>query len=193
MWVSATLTAMPTIIMNSKNNDNMHKKTQTRISAIVLLALLCWGGGLRAQQAITSFGGDVTGATGSLSFSGGEIAVKTAYAPAVTVVNITESFSEGVQQPVTARDAQYQGIDALTVGVAIYPNPTADYIILECDQPMQLSYTLYNANGQTLSRGNYNGGQQTIDLQHLAAGTYMLHVATPDQTKKNIYKIIKAK
>ena len=171
----------------------MHKKTQIRISAIVLLALLCWGGGLRAQQAITSFGGDATSVTGSLSYSGGEIAVKTAYAPAITVVNVTESFSEGVQQPITARDVQYQGIDALTVGVAIYPNPTADNIILECDQPTQLSYTLYNANGQTLSRGNYNGGQQIIDLQQLAAGTYMLHVATPDQTKKNIYKIIKAK
>ena len=171
----------------------MHKPKQTRIAAIVLLALLCWGGGLRAQQAITSFGGDVRGVMGSLSFSGGEVAVKTAYAPAVTVVNVTESFSEGVQQPITARDMQSLGIDALTVGVAIYPNPTADNIILECDQPMQLTYTLYNANGQTLSHGNYNGGQQTINLQQLAAGTYMLHVATPDQTKKNIYKIIKAK
>ena len=171
----------------------MHKPTLTRFSAIVLLALLCCGGGLRAQQAITSFGGDATSVTGSLSYSGGEIAVKTAYAPAVTVVNVTESFSEGVQQPITARDAQYQGIDALAVGVAVYPNPTADNITLECDQPMQLSYTLYNANGQILSHGNYQGGQQVIDLQQLAAGTYMLHVATPDQTKKNIYKIIKAK
>ena len=159
----------------------MHKPTLTRFSAIVLLALLC------------CFGGDATSVTGSLSYSGGEIAVKTAYAPAVTVVNVTESFSEGVQQPITARDAQYQGIDALTVGVAVYPNPTADNITLECDQPMQLSYTLYNANGQILSHGNYQGGQQVIDLQQLAAGTYMLHVATPDQTKKNIYKIIKAK
>lgn len=171
----------------------MHKTTRTRFTAIVLLALVCWGGGLQAQQAITSFGGDASSVTGSLSYSGGEIAVKTAYAPAITVVNVTESFSEGVQQPITARDMQFQGIDALTVGVAIYPNPTADNITLECDQPMQLTYTLYNANGQTLTHGNYNGGQQTIDLQHLAAGTYMLHVATLDQTKKNIYKIIKAK
>ena len=171
----------------------MLHKTITRISATLLLALLSWGGGLRAQQAITSFGGDATSVTGTLSYSGGEIAVKTAYAPAITVVNVTESFSEGVQQPVTARDLEYQGIVPLTVSVAIYPNPTADNITLECDQPTQLSYTLYNANGQTLTRGSYNGGQQIIDLQQLAAGTYMLHVSTPDQTKKNIYKIIKAK
>ena len=171
----------------------MLHKTITRISATLLLALLSWGGGLRAQQAITSFGGDATSVTGTLSYSGGEIAVKTAYAPAITVVNVTESFSEGVQQPLTARDLEYQGIVPLTVSVAIYPNPTADNITLECDQPMQLAYTLYNANGQTLSRGTYQGGQQTIDLQNLAAGTYILHVATPDQSTKNIYKIIKAK
>lgn len=171
----------------------MYKQKQPRITAIVLLTLLCWGGGLQAQQAITCFGGDVNGVMGSLSFSGGEVAVKTAYAPAVTVVNVTESFSEGVQQPIIPRDAAYQGIEALSVGLALYPNPTADYITLECDQPTQLSYTLYNANGQILSHGNYNGGRQIIDLQQLAAGTYMLHVANPDQSKKIIYKIIKAK
>ncbi|MBQ6069100.1 MAG: T9SS type A sorting domain-containing protein [Bacteroidales bacterium] len=171
----------------------MYKSTPFRFSAIVLLALLCWGGGMQAQQAITSFGGDATSITGSLSYSGGEIAVKTAYAPAITVVNVTESFSEGVQQPLTARDVQYQGIDALNVSVALYPNPTADNVILECDQPTQLSYTLYNTNGQMLSRGTYQGGQQTIDLQQYAVGTYMLHITTPDQSKKNIYKIIKAK
>ena len=100
---------------------------------------------------------------------------------------------EGVQQPYTARDAQYEGIDALSVSVSVYPNPTADNITLECDQPTQLTFTLYNANGQVLSHGNYQGGQQTIDLQKYAAGSYMLHVASPDNTKMNIYKIIKAK
>ena len=166
----------------------------TKVSFAALVIMLCTTGISYAQQAITCFGGDMSGSTGSVSYSGGEVAVRSATARAITVVNVTESFSEGVQQPITARDEQqYQGIEALTVGVAVYPNPTTDNIVLECDQPMQLSYTLYNANGQVLSRGNYNGGQQTIDLQQLAAGTYMLHVATPDQTKKNVYKIIKAK
>lgn len=171
----------------------MKRTARTKIPAIVLLMLLCATGTAGAQQAITSFGGDVSGITGSLSNSGGEVAVLTAYAPAITVVNITESFSEGVQQPYTARDAQYEGIDALSVSVSVYPNPTADNITLECDQPTQLTFTLYNANGQVLSHGNYQGGQQTIDLQKYAAGSYMLHVASPDNTKMNIYKIIKAK
>jgi len=177
----------------------MSNTTKSKTTAIVLFILLCWAGGIQAQQqittaqAITAFGGDVTGVTGSLSCSGGEVAVKTAFAPAITVVNVTESFSEGVQQPYTARDAQYQGIDELTVSVAVYPNPTMDNVTIECDQPASLSYTLYNANGQMLSHGNYKGGQQTIDLQKLPAGSYMLHVASSDKSQMNIYKIIKAK
>ena len=171
----------------------MIKIISTKIPAIVLMVLLCATGSIRAQQAITCFGGDVFGITGSLSNSGGEVAIRYDFAPAITVVNITESFSEGVQQPYTARDAQYEGIAALTVNVAVYPNPTADNITLECDQPAQLTYTIYNANGQALSHGTYTGGQQTIDLQKYAAGSYMLHVASTDNTKKNIYKIIKAK
>lgn len=172
---------------------NMIKIISTKIPAIVLMVLLCAAGNIRAQQAITCFGGDVFGITGSLSNSGGEVAVLSAYAPAITVVNVTESFSEGVQQPYMPRDAQYEGIDALTVNVAVYPNPTAENITLGCDQPAQLTYTLYNANGQALSHGTYTGGQQTIDLQKYAAGSYMLHVASADNTKMNIYKIIKAK
>ena len=171
----------------------MIKNISTKIPAIALLVLLCATGGLRAQQAITSFGGDVSGITGSLSNSGGEVAVLTAYAPAITVVNVTESFSEGVQQPYTARDAEHEGIDALTVSVAVYPNPTATDITLECDQPAQLTYTIYNANGQALSHGSFSGGKQTIDLQQYAAGNYMLHVTSADNSQKNIYKIIKAK
>jgi len=171
----------------------MTKRIKTKIPTIVLLVLLCATGGVRAQQAITCFGGDVSGITGSLSNSGGEVAVRTAFAPAITVVNITESFSEGVQQPYTARDEQYQGIDALSVSVSVYPNPTADNITLECDQPTQLTYTLYNANGQALTQGTYHGGQQIIDLQKHAAGSYMLHVTSPDNSQMNIYKIIKAK
>ena len=70
---------------------------------------------------------------------------------------------------------------------------TADNITLECDQPTQLTYTLYNANGQALKQGTYHGGQQIIDLQKHAAGSYMLHVTSPDNSQMNIYKIIKAK
>jgi hypothetical protein len=169
----------------------MDKLTQFRLSAIVLLALMCCGGGLRAQQAITSFGGDVTGVTGSLSFSGGEVAVKTAYAPAVTVVNVTESFSEGVQQPITARDEQqYQGIEALTVGVAVYPNPTTDQVTVL----LPMSSVRYNAmlcdmKGRKLRAIPLSGKQTTISLSDLPKGVYLLTLISP--TDRHTLHIVK--
>ena len=171
----------------------MYKSILAKALALMLVVMLgCCS--LQAQQAITFCGGDVANGHGSLSFSGGEVAVKTSIAPAITVVNITEQFNEGVQQPFTVRDlVRYEGIEALTVNIAIYPNPTTSHVVMECSEPERLNYTLYNSNGQALQQGTYTSGQEQIDMQQYAAGNYMLQVATPDKSKMNIYKIIKAK
>lgn len=157
--------------------------------------------GVQAQQtfttpqAITCFGGDAASNTASLSYSGGEVAVQYAFERAITVVNVTESFSEGVQQPYTDRDRRTsQGIDPLAVSVQLYPNPTADNVVLESQQFQgQLRYTLFGTAGQVLQQGSYAGGQQVIELTDYAAGSYMLQVATPDGKQMNVYKIIKNK
>lgn len=172
----------------------MFKTIKTSAGILVITVLLGYAGNMQAQQAITFFGGDVTGSTGSVSFSGGEVAVQTATAPAITVVDVTESFTEGVQQPFTERDRAQQGIEQLSVDMSIYPNPTADNVILECDESAgQLVYTLYGTNGQVLQKGSFGGGQHPINMEQYAAGNYMLQVATTDNTKMNVYKIIKAK
>lgn len=170
-------------------------RTIKKTASIAVLAILLGGAGsLHAQQAITCFGGDMTGSTGSVSFSGGEVAVKTATARAITVVNVTEGFTEGVQQPFTERDRAQQGIGEITSTMMIYPNPTADNVVLECDATAgQLIFTLFGTNGQVLQQGTYKGGKQLIDLEEYGAGNYMLQIATPDKTKMNVYKIIKAK
>ncbi len=171
----------------------MNKSIIIKTSTLVLMVMLGCGS-IHAQQAITFCGGDVATNSGSLSFSGGEVAVKYSVAPAVTVVNITRSFSEGVQAPYTDRDNQrYEGIeDALAVQVAIYPNPTTNHVVMECGEPQRLFYTLFGTNGQVLLKGTYAGGQEQIDMQPYAAGNYMLQVANEDNTQKNVYKIIKA-
>lgn len=163
----------------------------------MFMLLFLVGGALQlhAQQAITNAGGNIGNGTGSLSYTAGEMAVQTSVARAITVVNITESFTEGVQQPFTDRDrGQFSGIDPLNFSVAVYPNPTTDNVVFECSEPSQpLTYVLYGTNGQVLQHGTYTGGQQTVDMQQYAAGSYMLQVATSDKSKMNIYKIIKAK
>ena len=173
----------------------MLKKFTSKASLLAFVMLLAGNVSLHAQADITFVGGNVENSTGSLSYSVGQLAVKTSIAPAVTVVNITESFTEGVQQPFTTRDVErYEGIPALDVRLAVYPNPTTDNVVLQCDQAIeQLAFVLYTVNGQVLQQGTFNGDQQTLDIQLYPAGTYMLHVSSADKSKMNIYKIIKAK
>lgn len=171
----------------------MHNTSITKISVLVFAFLMGCAGCLKAQSEITFVGGNFSNNEGSLSYSVGQVAVRTSIAPAITVVNITEQFSEGVQQALAPQDAvQNEGIQALTVNVAVYPNPTTSYVVLECDQPLGLGYTLFNTNGQTLVQGSCTE-QLTLDMNQYAAGNYILEVASKDKSQKNIYKIIKAK
>lgn len=176
-------------------NKSIIKKSQL----LMLVAMLCMTFGLHAQNddiaAITFSGGDGRGATGSLSFSVGQIVQETSIARAITVVNITKSYTEGVQQPLTPRDNQrYEGIDPLAVNMSVYPNPATTHVIISCNQATEpLTYKLYSANGQLVQNGTYTTGEEIIRMENLPIGNYMLQVASSDNTKMNIYKIIKAK
>ena len=154
--------------------------------------------GLRAQQtlvttpqAITIVGGDCRNSSGIISFSGGEVAVQTSVARAVTVVNITESFNEGVQQPFTDRDRQLD-IKNPVCNLSVYPNPTTNGVTLEGDNN-PLHYTLYALSGQSLQEGDFDGSTTRISLEDYASGCYLLQVTSPDKKQSSIYKITLAK
>ena len=169
-------------------------KTSLFKKLLLVATLLCTAAGVRAQADIVNLGGDARSSYGSLSYSVGQLACESDFAPAITVVNITESVNEGLQQPYTPRDRQYEDIQAISATVSLYPNPTVDAVILECDNfDETLSYTLYNAQGQQLEQGTYHGGQQRIELKEYAAGNYMLSIQNKNKNEQNIYKIIKAK
>lgn len=169
-------------------------KTSLFKKLLLVATLLCTAAGVRAQADIVNLGGDARSSYGSLSYSVGQLACESDFAPAITVVNITESVNEGLQQPYTPRDRQYEDIQAITATVSLYPNPTVDAVILECDNLDEtLCYTLYNAQGQQLEQGTYHGGQQRIELKEYAAGNYMLSIQNKNKNEQNIYKIIKAK
>lgn len=146
---------------------------------------------LHAQQAITFCSGEASNTSGFVSISCGEVAVQTSVAKAVTVVNITEQYNEGVQQPFTPRDHNTNGITPLSVKMDVYPNPTTDGVTMESELLAEpLHYTLYNTNGQLMEEGNYNGGQHRIDMTDYVAGNYILRIANGNNSGINTYKII---
>lgn len=170
------------------------KNNHRYIKAALLLMLATAGCSLHAQQtlvttpqAITIVGGDCSNASGSISASGGEVAVHTSVARAITVVNITASFSEGVQQPFTLRDKSLD-IESPVCNLSVYPNPTTDAVNLEGDTS-PLHYALYTLSGQQLQEGSFDGGTIRIGLENYAAGCYILRVISNDKKQTSVYKI----
>lgn len=156
------------------------------VAAVMLLAQQA-----SAQFAITFVGGDAKGSSGFLSYSAGEPAVKMAKARAITVVDITEYFTEGVQQGWTSRKSSINGPLPMTVNV--YPNPAQDWLhIAIAENELQLQYILTDMQGRTLMQGTPNDGETSLDITSLPAGTYMLNIQSTDKKNKNIFKIIKA-
>jgi hypothetical protein len=178
----------------------MKQNTLTKILlAIALLALpaMVQAQVKREPAAIVVAGGDVGTTNGSLSISCGEVAVSYSNLHAVTVVNMTESFQEGVQQPETDRDRAYAHsqllkLNPLSIEVSIYPNPTTEDVVIESSEATEaLVYTLYSPEGRIISTGKHFDGKTTIPLSQYASGSYMLQVSSPEKKESNSYKIIK--
>ena len=159
-----------------------------------LIMMMCSGKACSQQtlvttpQAITIAGGDCMMSVGSMSASAGEVAVSSSVARAITVVNVTESFSEGVQQPFTLRDRQ-QVRQVLPCNVSVYPNPTTDGVNLE-GEAEKIHYTLFSSQGQRLCEGTFDG-KVFLDLKDYPSGSYLLRVSSGNQ--KSTFRINLAK
>ena len=81
------------------------------------------------------------------------------------------------------------GIDALTNNVSIYPNPTADNIIIKANSEMIGSlYQVYNSKGKLILSGNIHSDLQMISLQEFPVGMYLL---TLENNLNKSIKIVK--
>ncbi len=157
---------------------------------IIWTLLLLAGASTQAQQTITFCGGNGYGSSGSISFTCGEVAVRTAEARSITVVDVTQYFTEGVQQAFYSKELSVDR--PLTIDLSIYPNPTNSGVVMECEGgDATLHYELYNMKGQQVLSGRYEGGQLRIDMSKLAAGSYLMRVTNAEKTQYGTYKIIK--
>ncbi|MBC5993981.1 endonuclease [Pontibacter cellulosilyticus] len=70
---------------------------------------------------------------------------------------------------------------AAKVGVVVYPNPSRGTVILSTQQPLkQVQVALVNTLGQTVYYQSFGSivGQQALDVSHLPAGMYLVHIKT---------------
>lgn len=69
----------------------------------------------------------------------------------------------------------------LNVPIKIYPNPSSNFIqLLQVNQDV-IDYEIFNANGEILIKGKYNGS--LIDIQKIKSGTYILRLYFGDEVQ----------
>ncbi len=141
---------------------------------------------ISAQESVNASGGDALGSGGSVSYSIGQIVY-------TTNTGTNGSVAQGVQQPyeisiVTSID----DANCITLSVSAYPNPTPGNITLEVKnfENSDLSYHLFDMNGELLQSKKITGSQTKIIMRHLLTGTYFVKVMQANKEIK-VFKIIK--
>jgi Secretion system C-terminal sorting domain len=159
-----------------------HKKVE--LCALFLMGLGLTG--IQAQQAIPASGGNGTGSGGSVSYTVGQVVYS-------TNTGTNGSEAQGVQQPfeISVVTAVEEAKDILLEFV-VYPNPATDFVILKTGDYKvdNLSYYLFDLNGNHLANKKIQESETNIPLQNLLPSTYFLKVTDGNRVLK-IFKIIK--
>lgn len=155
------------------------------VSTIILSVLCFWTSALSAQHTVTTSGGNASGASGSSSYTVGQILYN-------TNTGSGGAESQGVQQ---AYEIYTYGLDehpGITLNYTVYPNPTADYLVLKRDvgNESALQWYLYNSESKILAKGKCSGFETMIDMKSCSPAVYLLVVSENDKVLKS-FRIIK--
>jgi len=139
---------------------------------------------LHAQEAVTSAGGEAGTASGSVSFSVGQVQYMTYESDSGVV-------TEGVQQP-------YEIYEIISVPglsgpeMAVYPNPAINYVFIDIPEfaDEKIAYVFQDVKGKTLFQNSVYDLRTEIDLTSYTAGVYLLQITINGQHFKT-FKIIK--
>lgn len=81
-------------------------------------------------------------------------------------------------------------INQQVVNYRVYPNPTDNVLYIETSEANNLiSLQLYDIQGKLVLKKQCNSQRNSIDIQYLASGTYMLHIK--GEMGDKIFKITK--
>jgi len=152
---------------------------------LIFIFLFCLGG-IQAQDAILTSGGDASGSGGSFSYSVGQIVY-------TTVIGSNGSMAQGVQQPFEI--SAVLGVDDLlgiNLSLVAYPNPTTDFLNLTIANLnyKNLSYQLFDINGRLLTQKKLENNSSEITMKQFPSALYFLKIFNNQKLVK-LFKIIK--
>ena len=152
---------------------------------LIFIFLFCLGG-IQAQDAILTSGGDASGSGGSFSYSVGQIVY-------TTIIYSNGSMAQGVQQPFEI--SAVLGVDDLlgiNLSLVAYPNPTTDFLNLTIANLnyKNLSYQLFDINGRLLAQKKLENNSSEITMKQFPSALYFLKIFNNQKLVK-LFKIIK--
>jgi hypothetical protein len=140
---------------------------------------------VKAQDAVTSAGADVSGSGGSASYSLGQVCYTS---------NSGKSgiIGQGVQQPYDVIITDINVHPNITLLVSVYPNPSIAFINLKIEKLdlQNLSFELFDVQGGLLLNKKITSSETSIRMDDFAAGNYFLKISD-NQTELKIFKITK--
>lgn len=146
------------------------------ILSLIFLAFVHCVPSVLAQQSVNSAGGKTSGSGGNTYYSVGQVVFS-------NLNSGVGSVSQGVQQPFEIQ--AITGIESalgIQLLVSAYPNPAADFLILEIDATTSFSnkslrYQLYDMQGKLLIDKDISSTQTKIDMNILLPAIYFLNVS----------------
>jgi hypothetical protein len=152
---------------------------------LLLVTGLLWAGLAQAQESANASGGDATGSGGTVAYSIGQVVY-------TTNMGSSGSVAQGVQH---AYEIFQVGINEtmLNISLSVFPNPTADNLILEVSnfKFLTLSFQLYDMHGKLLNNGQVTEQQTQINTASLPSATYFIHIVNQENKQVQSFKIIK--
>jgi hypothetical protein len=153
---------------------------------VCLMAGLLAGPVLFAQsltpEVIASAGTNYANASSQIEFTIGEVATSTLTAGGNTL-------TQGFHQP----ELRFASLEdyANDYVFTLYPNPTQEFVTVESTKEDEMQVHLYDANGKAIMVSSVFQQKITLDLQTLAAGSYVLMVTKKSGTPLHSYTVIK--
>lgn len=150
--------------------------------AILLFMTFCTTGAF-AQESHTAAGGEATGSSGTVSYSVGQSIY-------TTNTGISESIAQGVQQPFEISIVTGINETAIDLEIAVFPNPTTNFLTLSIEEFQGLSFQLIDFQGKLIDSEELKENTSIIKTEGLKSGTYILNIISDDQSIKT-FQIIK--
>jgi hypothetical protein len=152
---------------------------------IVLITTFYFSISLHAQEGFSTSGGQALGTAGSSSYTVGQAVYD-------TYTGSTGSVAQGIQQTYDIVALLGAEISAIKLELVAYPNPIQETLTLKINnyQNESLTYQLYDLQGKLWDSQPVKEVQIQLDMNDLAAGTYLLSIQDEELLIKT-FRIIK--